>query len=647
MSQNEKEEQKNIFEGTIAVISRGIGFLPTDTFEEDIEIQEGFLNTALHGDTVRVALRPIKKGERVQGEVISVEKRARYEFVGTLHRTDRVCFLMPDNRRAYRDFFIANPPDNAADGHKAVVRFVKWDDPKKNPEAEIVTVLGPSGEHEVEMNSIVKEKGFETTYPPKVEKEAEEQRENHLPIRLDEEDRTDMRDRTTFTIDAASAKDFDDALSIKELSDGQWEVGIHIADVSHYVSEGSELDKEARKRGTSVYLVDRTIPMLPEILSNDLCSLNPKEEKRAFSAVFTVDASGEVKESWFGKTLVISDERFTYEDAQERIESNTGSYAKEIRLLNDIAKELRKKKFSKGAIDFETNEVGFELDADGTPTRIFIKERFDAHKLIEEFMLLANREVAHFLYKGQEKNGGKRSGVIYRVHEKPDPEKLENLIIYMKALGHEINIDPEDLAPEDLNTILHKVTGESEETLVKTAAIRSMSKAVYSTKNKGHFGLAFDYYTHFTSPIRRYPDLIVHRLISKQLKDKHISPEEIQRLEAVATESTEREILAAEAERESIKLKQVEFMEKHKGDVFDAVVSGVTSWGVYVEEKTTLSSGMIHVSKLGDDYFEYDEESFALVGKKTGTRYALGDELKVTLTDANTEERQLTFEPAN
>ncbi len=642
---NVRDKKKNIFEGVISITSHGVGYLGSEIFKEDIEIQENFLNTALHGDEVKVSIRSLRKGRRIQGEVIKIINRARQEFVGTIERSNGTYYLTPDDRRSYRSFQISDPPKNIREGHKAVVKMIRWDDHKKNPQAKVVSIIGKAGEHNVEMNAIVKEKGFETEFPEKILIEAEGLKTELSEISIGKEGRKDMRDRKTFTIDPENAKDFDDALSIKKTVGDTWEVGIHIADVSFYVNEGEKIDKEARKRGTSVYLVDRTIPMLPEVLSNDLCSLNPNEEKRAFSAVFSITEDGEIKKRWFGRTLISSDRRFTYEEAQKVIDAGEGEMAEELKIINSIAKKLRKKKFKKGALDFDTNEVGFELDGDGTPKRIYIKERLDTNKLIEDLMLLANREVAHFLNKGTKQDKGKKGSVIYRIHDRPDSEKMEDLLILFNALGHNVSVEPDDLGPKDLNRVLKAVTGKNEETLVKTATIRSMAKAVYSTKNVGHFGLAFRYYTHFTSPIRRYPDLVVHRLLLKRLNGKKISSDEVASLEAIAKESTEAEIKAAEAERESIKLKQVEFMKKHEGKTFDAVISGVTSWGLYVEEKTTLSSGMIHVSKLNDDFYEFDEKAFALIGKEAGKRFTLGDGIKVKLLDADLDERRLTFEP--
>lgn len=640
---NNLNHKGKVFTGNISVNSHGIGYLPNDDFKEDIEIQEAFMNTALPGDKVEVLLHTFKNTGRIQGEVVSILERSRYEFVGVIERKEKSCTLRPDDRRVYRDFNISNPTEKVIDGHKAMAKLTFWDNHKKNPEAEIVAIMGPAGEHEVEMNAIIREKGFDIKFPERVEREAKQLQENGIIIDPKNESRKEMRDRKTFTIDPESAKDFDDALSIKKLPNGDWEIGVHIADVSHYVVEGSELDKEARKRGTSVYLVDRTIPMLPEELSNDLCSLNVAEDKRAFSAVFIMDESGAVKDRWFGKTIISSNKRFSYESAQKSMDRGDGELSKELRTLNFISKKIREKRFKKGAIDFDTKEVGFELDKNGVPTRIFIKERMDTNKLIEEFMLLANREVAFFLYGKDKKGDSKKKPVIYRVHDRPDPEKMQNLLMLLKALGHNVSINPKDISSKDLNRILRVVTGKTEETLVKTASIRAMAKAIYSTENVGHFGLAFKHYAHFTSPIRRYPDLIIHRLLSKRIAGKTISPKDIKTLEVIAKDSTDAEIKATEAERESIKFKQVEFMKNHKGEVFDAVISGVTGWGLYVEEQKTLSSGMIHVSGLDSDYYEFNEKKFSLVGKRTGKKFTLGDKIKVELIEANVEERQLTF----
>ncbi len=636
-SRKNKSDRKTVT-GPISITAKGAGYVPFAD-NEDIEIPEQFLNTAFNNDKVEIALHPKKKGARQQGEVVRVIERFKNRFVGVVDKNGRAVFVLPDDNRAYRDFFIQNPPEKINTRDKVLIEFAKWDDPKRNPEAKIVSVIGKSGEHDTEMNSIVIERGFDIEFPSKIEKEAEKIKEKDPLLNEDEvKKRKDLRDIATFTIDPADAKDFDDAVSLQKTSKGI-EIGIHIADVSFYVERGGILDKEARKRGTSVYLVDRTIPMLPEILSNDLCSLNPDEDKAAFSAIFTLDENAKVKESWFGRTIIKSKKRYSYTDAQNILDSKQGEFYEEMSIANDIAKKLRKERFEEGAIDFDTDEIAFELDQNGVPTRIYKKERLDVHKLIEELMLLANRKVAQYLFNKKEVG---RS--IYRIHEHPDPEKIENLLMFMKAFGYNLDIKPNELSPTDLNDILHKVEGKPEEQLVNTAIIRSMSKAVYSTKSQGHFGLAFKHYTHFTSPIRRYPDLIVHRLLYKKLKGKSPSKEEIASLDKIATESTEKEIRATEAERESIRQKQVEYMTQHKGEIFDAVISGITDWGIYIEEEETLSSGMVPIRTLTDDYYEFNEKEYSLVGKKNKKKYRIGDEAKVKLTDTDPDRKNLTFE---
>ncbi len=640
-----KEQNKSTLEGVISVSSRGVGYLPIPNQEEDAEIPEHNLNTALHGDRVQYIIYPrSKKQPRTQGEVTKILQRNKTELVGTLEIKKKLCFLIPDDRRVYRDIFITEPPTAEKNGQKAMVKITEWNNPHKNPEGEIVKYLGPKGEHEVEMNAIIMEKGFRVEFPEQVRREADKL-DHGSPISKEEiAERHDMRDRLTLTIDPASAKDFDDALSIHRISKQETEVGIHIADVSHFVASDSAIDQEARRRGTSVYLVDRTIPMLPEILSNDLCSLNPQEDRLAFSAVLTLNSQAQVTKKWFGKTVIHSDQRYSYHQAQQEIDKGEGQIADSLRSLNDLAKLLRKQKAQAGAIDFETDEVEFELDDQGKPVRVFLKERLEAHQLIEEFMLLANRQVAAFLRSDD--TSTRKDPVIYRVHDRPNPEKLEELFIFMRAMGYEIEVNPEEVGPKDINALLNKVTGQAEESLVKKAALRSMSKAVYSTKNIGHFGLAFGYYTHFTSPIRRYPDLMIHRLLQQKLEKQKIPEDQLTALQNIAEECTEKEIRAEQAERESIRLKQVEFMQDHLGETFSAVISGVTEWGFYVEEQSTRSSGLVHVSSLDNDYFELDEDSYTLIGRDTGIAYRLGDEIKVKLTDADPDARQLSFIPA-
>ena len=530
----------------------------------------------------------------------------------------------------------------AKDGDKVQAQIVDWKDPSKGPEGKVIKILGKKGVHEVEMQSIILEKGFELDFPQEVEKDAHKILDDSKKD-FDEEikNRKDFRNVLTFTIDPSDAKDFDDALSFQKVSDELFQVGVHIADVSHFVKTAGIIDKEARRRGTSVYLVDRTIPMLPEILSNDLCSLKPDEDKLTFSAVFVINKNAEVKERWFGKTIIHSDKRFTYENAQEIIDSKNGEYFEELSTLNDIAKILTRKKLESGAIDFETDEVRFELDKDGKPLRVYRKERLDTHKLIEEFMLLANKEVAKFMTP--EKKSVQNGAFVYRIHDLPDKEKIMNLSIFIKALGYELHSENGEVTAKDINNLLKQVDGKPEESLIKTAAVRAMAKAVYSTRNIGHFGLGFRYYTHFTSPIRRYPDLVVHRLLLRFLTKGKIEQGEMIKYEKLMEDCTDKEISAADAERTSVKYKQVEYMLSHIGKEFDATVSGVSEWGVYIEEIETKAEGMVRFKNMTDDMYNLDEKNYAVVGMKTKKKYSLGDKVRVKLTDADLDRRTLDF----
>lgn len=632
-----------ILEGEIKVTGKGVGYFPMPDKDEDYEIQPENINTALNYDRVKVEPLEQEVYGRQQAKVVEIVERHKTDFVGTLEKAgDDYFFLIPDDKRMYRDIFVhSTKAKEAQNGDKVQVRITEWKDPAKSPQGEVLRVIGKAGEHNAEMQAIVFDKGFDIDFPPDVEKEAEAwkkkfESEDHLA-----NGRKDFRDTTTFTIDPADAKDFDDALSIKTLENGDYEIGIHIADVSHFVTEGTALDREARKRGTSIYLVDRTIPMLPEILSNDLCSLNPNEDKYAFSSVFVMDKNGNVKERWFGKTLINSDKRFTYEEAQEILDKGEGQFYKELKILDEVAKKLRVEKFKKGAIDFETEEVRFELDDKGKPIKVYKKERKDTHKLIEDFMLLANREVATYMHAFGEKNA--KAAFVYRIHDAPDREKIINLATFVKALGFELKNKDGETTAEDISKMLKSVEGSPAEMLVKTAAVRAMSKAVYSTSNIGHFGLAFEYYTHFTSPIRRYPDLMVHRLLYRFLTHGQIQPDEIAKYQNLAEKSSERELDAAEAERASIKYKQVEYMQEHVGEEFDAVVSGVSEWGVYVEEVNTKAEGMVKLRSMTDDFYDLDEKTYSVFGKNTGKRYSLGDKVRVKLEAADPERKTLDF----
>ncbi len=512
----------------------------------------------------------------------------------------------------------------------------------KNPTGEIVDILGKKGEHEAEMQSIIREKGIIADFPPEVEAEAHAIEQSEKPIPADEiAKRRDMRNTTTFTIDPYDAKDFDDAISIAYLPNGNYEIGVHIADVSHYVREGTALDAEAKDRSFSVYLVDRTIPMLPEVLSNDLCSLNPNEDKLAFSAVFIVNDKAEVLERWFGRTVINSNKRFTYENAQDVLNAKAGEFFKDLDTLNRLSYILREKKYAAGAIDFDTTEIKFRLDTDGKPLEIIKKARLDTHKLVEEYMLLANREVATFMSKAIRKQGLDSDALfLYRIHDVPDPDRFANLSMFARALGFKMEPKAKATASQ-ISGLINQAQGSPNETLIKTAAIRSMAKAVYSVNNIGHFGLAFEDYTHFTSPIRRYADLIVHRLLNDELQGKKIPDSMLTYYQKLAVHMTEREIGAAEAERTSIKYKQVEFLQDKIGKIFDGTISGVTEWGIYVEDPDTKAEGMVNVRDLGDDFFELKQKEYAIVGQKTKKRFALGDIVKVKLVKTDLERKTI------
>ncbi len=677
-----------LIRGILSVNSRAVGFIEDEQHKEDIMIEMSNLATALNRDEVEVELLKGRVRGRRTGKVVRIIKRAKTQFVGTIEERGTRLVLIPDDFRMYAAIrlpqtsadFTRTDAEKIGTGIKALVQITEWK-VGKEPQGEILKVLGKKGEHEVEMESIVLERGFGTAFPPEVEREAHEIAKMAPPFPDSEiRKRRDFRKTLLFTIDPANAKDFDDALSLREITNHKfsrfarsgkarqitnkklYEIGIHIADVSHYVREGTALDREARERGTSVYLVDRTIPMLPHALSNDLCSLNPNVDRLAFSAVFEMDDNGRVYSRWFGKTVIHSQKRFTYESAQELIDSTRSDLVESpesltksaysvtrsdlvetLQKLNSIAKKLRAEKERKGAIDFEQDEVGFELDNTGRPIRVFKKKRLDTHKLIEEFMLLANREVAHFFYQVWKKSGGKLA-FIYRTHDLPDREKLEQLRVFVRALGHEFPLGKDgNVTGKDLQALFNAIEGHASESLIKTAAIRSMAKAVYSTANIGHFGLAFEYYTHFTSPIRRYPDLLVHRSLFSILENHKLDPAKLAGLERMASDATQKEIAAAEAERESIKLKQVEFMQDRLGKEFDGIISGVTEWGIYVEEKETRSEGMVKLRDLGDDYYVLDEKNYRVVGERTKKKYSLGDRVRFKIVGADVERKTLDY----
>lgn len=639
-----KKDQPNLICGVISINRRGTGYLAHSDCEEDVEIQNQNLNTALHGDTVEIQILPKVKGRRMAGEVKNILERAKTNFVGIIEQGDKATFFKPDDNRVYKDILLADhEARNIKAGTKVYVKMLPWTDARKNPDGEIIKVLGEKGQHEVEMQSIIFEHGFETTFPPQIEKEAENFKSQKAITPEDVENRRDVRGTTTFTIDPHDAKDFDDALSIDMRDNGDIEIGIHIADVSHYVRPGSLIDNEARKRATSIYLVDRTIPMLPEVLSNDVCSLVANEDRRTFSAMFVLSPDAQVKERWFGETIIHSNKRFSYEEAQEILNKKEGTLYNELNTLNTLSKKLRKRRAESGAISFEQDEVAFELDEKGKPIRVYKKKRQDTNKLIEDFMLLANQEVATYVFDLVKKHKGGKSAFIYRVHDMPNPEKIEELGIFLRAIGHDFTTNDGHVSGKDINKLFKEIEGTPEEHLIKTATIRSMAKAVYSTKNVGHFGLAFKYYTHFTSPIRRYPDVMVHRILKSFLNKQPLSTKELRDYEHLTIISSQREIEAVRAERDSIKYKQVEYMMDHIGEEFDGTVTGVTEWGVYVEEKETRADGLVRMSDIKGDYFSVEPKKYRVVGQKTKRKIALGDVVRIKLMKADMDNRQLDF----
>ena len=632
-------------EGKIDITTKGAGYLVSPELPEDIYIRETDMLNALNGDLVKVKLFARRRGRKQEGEVIEIVERARTEFVGIVQSSAKFAFVVPDSNKMPIDIFVPLQDLNGAkDGDKVLVKMIDWPDHAKNPFGEIVRVLGRPGDNNVEMNAIMLDYNLPMDFPAEVEQAAEK-----IPMEIPESEikkRRDFRKVTTFTIDPADAKDFDDALSIQKLENGNWEIGVHIADVSHYVLPDSILEEEAYNRATSVYLVDRVVPMLPEHLSNGVCSLRPDEDKLTYSDVFEMNDEAEVLNKWFGRTVIRSQRRFAYEEAQTIIETGEGDLKEEILTMNRLARIMRAQRYQRGAIAFDKVEVKFRLDKQGKPLGVYFKVQKEANELIEEFMLLANRSVAEFIGmpKDDKKKGGKSipgKPFVYRVHDKPDPEKLSDFARFASQFGYRLKFASEQQVSSSLNQLMKDVKGKGEQNVIETLAIRTMAKAVYTTNNIGHYGLAFKHYTHFTSPIRRYPDVMVHRLLDAYMQGKNWESES--QLELRCKHSSDMEKLAAEAERSSVKYKQVEFLKDKIGEVFKGVISGVTEWGMFVEIIENKCEGLVRLRDMQDDFYSFDEESYSIIGKRYRKRYRLGDEVMIKVKRADLVKKQLDF----
>ncbi|MDQ3394860.1 MAG: ribonuclease R [Bacteroidota bacterium] len=641
--------------GTVDFVNPRHAFIISPDTETDVMVKAEDLKYAMDGDTVKVMVHAKSRpGKRAEGEVVEIIKRSRSEFVGRLELSTRYAFVVPDNKKMHYDIFVKLPSlKNAKNNDKVIVEITEWPGRDKNPSGEIINILGPAGDNDAEIHSIMAEFGLPFEFEKRIEAAAAQIAEEISPKEITK--RRDMREIFTITIDPEDAKDFDDAISLKHLENGNYEIGVHIADVAHYVKPDTPLDQEAYNRATSVYLVDRTIPMLPEKLSNNLCSLRPHEDKLTFSAIFEIDSNAKIHKEWFGRTIIHSDRRYSYEEAQERIESQEGDFAKELVLLNQIALKLRAQRFLKGSVNFETTEVKFKLDEKGKPLGVIPKIRKDSHKMIEDYMLLANKRVAEYVHKlkgggnkeeagAKSKKGKSEHTFVYRTHDYPNPEKLQVFSVFAQKFGHQLKTE-EAAISQSLNALMDKIEGKPEQNVLQTLAIRTMAKAKYTTDPKGHFGLAFEHYTHFTSPIRRYPDVMVHRLLQHYLDGgKSVDKENY---EEKCLHSSEMEKRAADAERASIKYKQVEFMASVADKVFDGLVSGVTEWGIFVEIVETKCEGMVRMADMDDDFYEFDEKNYRVIGKRNKKIITLGDKVKVTVKATDIDKRTIDLEFVN
>lgn len=647
-----QKPQVEQFKGRLEISASGRGFVICDQLEQDVVVNREDLNSAFNGDEVIVECYKQKKNGAFKGKIVDILERKKTQFVGILQHEKNYAFVLTRNARMYTDFFIDKKQltPEYLNGDKVLVEYENWPKGTDNPYGKLVKNFGTPGDTNTEVHAILADYNLPYDFPKEIEEAAQQIDQKITKKELKK--RRDFRSILTFTIDPKSAKDFDDALSFQKLENDLYEVGIHIADVSHYVTPESLLDKEALERATSVYLVDRVVPMLPEVLSNGVCSLRPQEEKYTFSAVFTVDKKGTIKNEWFGKTVIYSDHRFAYEEVQDIIESNQPIVTQKnslsgesyevsqeifdaIQTLNSVAKQLRSSRMKNGAISFDRVEVNFELDEGNMPESVFFKTSKDANKLIEEFMLLANRRVAQFAGKRE-----KPLSMVYRVHDQPDPDKLSNLQAIVAGFGYSLNLKNENVS-KSINMLLQQTQGKQEQNMIDTLTIRCMSKAEYTTKNIGHYGLAFDYYAHFTSPIRRYPDIMVHRLLENHLNNEKHLP--IEYLEEACAHSSQQEQLATKAERDSIKFMQVKFMEKNVGEIFTGVISGVTERGLYVEIIENKCEGMVRIKDIPNDYYYLDERNHALVGERTKKIYQLGDVVTIKVAKADVIKRHLDF----